>query len=319
MVLMYHRIADDDIDPWELAVSRQNFEQHLALFQKRNLVMPLDKIIDQLKENNLSRQCIALTFDDGYVDNYASAKPLLEKYEIPATFFITSGNIGSGKEFWWDELAKLILQTPHLPQILSMEETGQSIFFNLEEEASLSKNLIQSHKQISYDKPGTQRSKLYYKLWEHMSPMCFEEQRITLEKIRNWIGVSEDPRPEFLCLTTEQLKEIAGSSLFTIGGHTVSHPSLPCHGKVKQQEEIFENKIFLENNTGKKIDLFAYPSGNYNASTVEVLKELNFRAGFTTRGKTTKNYSSPFTIGRFGVSNWTGDQLRKILFKWYDQ
>ena len=319
MVLMYHRIADEDIDPWQLAVSRENFKQHLELLQQQNLVMPLHQIFDRLKENNLARQCVALTFDDGYADNYSNARPLLEKYDIPATFFITSGNIDSGNEFWWDELAKLILLSPHLPPIFSMEVNGHSIFFELGEEASLSKNLMERHKHISFGQPGTLRSSLYYKLWEHIGTMCFEEQRRIIEKIRNWIGVLEDPRPEFLCLTTGQIRELAGSSLFNVGGHSVSHPALPCHDKEKQLEEILGNKVFLENHAGKKIDLFAYPSGKYNTSTIEVLKELDFRAGFTTQAKTTKNYASPFTIGRFGVNNWTGDQLEKKLCKWYDQ
>jgi peptidoglycan/xylan/chitin deacetylase (PgdA/CDA1 family) len=149
--------------------------------------------------------------------------------------------------------------------------------------------------------------------------MSFEEQRKTLQNIRNWVGVPEIPRPDFLCLTKEQVKELANSSLFNVGGHTVSHPALSFHDKEKQRNEISGNKLFLENHTGKKIDLFAYPSGKYNSSTVEILKELDFKAGFTTLAKSTKDYSSPFTIGRFGVNNWNGDQFEKMLIKWRHQ
>ena len=83
-VLMYHRIGSPDVDPWQLSVSEKNFEQHLRLLQK--VVQPLPSIIRNLKEGKLNTKCVALTFDDGYADNYLIAKPLLEKYEIPATF-----------------------------------------------------------------------------------------------------------------------------------------------------------------------------------------------------------------------------------------
>ncbi|HYC27552.1 MAG TPA: polysaccharide deacetylase family protein [Chitinophagaceae bacterium] len=89
VVLMYHRIARPVNDHWQLCVSPGNFEQQL-------------QVISRHKKN------IIITFDDGYIDNYTVAKPLLEKYQLPATFFIATGNIDSGKEFWWDELEQLI-------------------------------------------------------------------------------------------------------------------------------------------------------------------------------------------------------------------
>jgi peptidoglycan/xylan/chitin deacetylase (PgdA/CDA1 family) len=79
------------------------------------------------------------------------------------------------------------------------------------------------------------------------------------------------------------------------------------------------NKLLLEQIAGQKIDLFAYPSGKYNASSIEVLKQLNFDAAFTTNAKTMKNDSDPFTLGRFQVNNCPGDELKKMLLKWSDQ
>ena len=54
---------------------------------------------------------MAITFDDGYADNAKLAGPILEGLGMPATFFITAGVVGSGREFWWDRLANLLLSS----------------------------------------------------------------------------------------------------------------------------------------------------------------------------------------------------------------
>ena len=98
VVLMYHRIATPAHDHWQLSVSPQNFEAHLQVLKQYN-VFDLATLVTQVPNNG-----IAISFDDGYIDNYTIAKPLLEKYHLPATFFITNGSLGKQTEFWWDEL-----------------------------------------------------------------------------------------------------------------------------------------------------------------------------------------------------------------------
>lgn len=95
---MYHRIATAAHDHWQLSVSPQHFEEHLQVLKQYKIVA-LPELV-----NKVPRQGIAISFDDGYIDNYTTAKPLLEKYNLPATFFITNNNIESPAEFWWDEL-----------------------------------------------------------------------------------------------------------------------------------------------------------------------------------------------------------------------
>jgi len=70
IILMYHRIATSDIDPWELAVDTTNFEQHLQILKKNYTVEPLPKLVEQLKKRKIKKKSIAITFDDGYADNY---------------------------------------------------------------------------------------------------------------------------------------------------------------------------------------------------------------------------------------------------------
>jgi len=318
IILMYHRIASSAIDPWELAVDADNFEQHLQVLKKNYAVAPLPQLMEQLKKKKIKKKSIAITFDDGYADNYFTAKPLLEKYNLPATFFITSKNIDSQKEFWWDELAEILLLTNKLPQTLSVEINGHSFFYDLAAETLLTEELRDKHKKFIAYNPETLRSGLYYKLWEYLTPMTVHEQLQLIQEIRTWAGVTEVARPEYCCMSSHQIEEVSINNLFEIGGHTMSHPALSYHEKEIQHEEILRNKILLENITGKKINLFAYPSGKYNNSTIEILKQLYFDAAFTTDADIVKKDSDAFTLGRFQVNNWDGNKFKRMLAKWAD-
>jgi peptidoglycan/xylan/chitin deacetylase (PgdA/CDA1 family) len=127
LVLMYHRIADISIDPWDLAVSASNFKQHLQVVKPHIISLP--ELIQQLQKGYLSRSGYCITFDDGYKDNYVNAVPLLNEFVCPATFFITSGFTGSRQMFWWDILTEIFLKTPRLPGVLDMRIGDHTISY----------------------------------------------------------------------------------------------------------------------------------------------------------------------------------------------
>lgn len=106
LVLMYHRVASVRPDPWSLCVSPDHFAEHLQVLQNHHRVR-----LDQLSPGGWSirpQLSVAITFDDGYADNLRDAAPLLDRYDTPATFFVTTGYVGAGQEFWWDELERIV-------------------------------------------------------------------------------------------------------------------------------------------------------------------------------------------------------------------
>ncbi|EMR01079.1 polysaccharide deacetylase family protein [Cesiribacter andamanensis] len=103
VVLMYHRIGTPKSDPWQLAVRPQYFEEHLQVLQKMGVAESAPAMVQQLQDDRLKRS-VVITFDDGYADNYQLARPLLEQYALPATFFLPStawaGKRSSGGMNW---------------------------------------------------------------------------------------------------------------------------------------------------------------------------------------------------------------------------
>src|SRR6516165_2586329 len=75
LILMYHRIADEPVDPWWLSVSPTYFEEHLRVIRRSRHVLPLWKFIKDTRAGTLRPDAVALTFDDGYVDNLTFGKP----------------------------------------------------------------------------------------------------------------------------------------------------------------------------------------------------------------------------------------------------
>ena len=88
-ILLYHRIAEVKNDPYQLAVSPDNFREHLEYLRNHFRVVSLAQLANELKAKKIINHTVAITFDDGYADNWQNALPILKELNITATFFIT--------------------------------------------------------------------------------------------------------------------------------------------------------------------------------------------------------------------------------------
>ena len=116
LTLLYHRVADVPTDPHLLCVTPENFSQHMEVLRKNSNPISLSELTKGLSHGRLPRRSVLVTFDDGYADNLHNAKPVLERYRIPAVVFVISGSVGMNRGFWWDELEKLLLRPGTLPE-----------------------------------------------------------------------------------------------------------------------------------------------------------------------------------------------------------
>ena len=101
MVLTFHRVNDKGAD--SLTVHPAMFEELLDIFSRDYRIVPLAGLLEMIaKKQPVQPRTVAITFDDGYLDNYSVAAPILKRRNIPATFFVTSGYVGTEKQFPWD-------------------------------------------------------------------------------------------------------------------------------------------------------------------------------------------------------------------------
>lgn len=318
IVLMYHRVAEPESDVWDIAVSPANFEQQLQVLRKLGNVIPLKELVERIYSKSFKKNCIAITFDDGYIDNFTTAKPLLEKYKLPATFFIASGYLGKAKEFWWDELEHLVLFTEQLPSVVAITLNGVPIEVTLDEEAELNEVLRQKHKtwKAFVQEPVSKRCRLYLELWQQLRALPKEELEHELQKIRHWAGVERPVRTDSISMALEQLQELEQHPLFDVGAHTVTHPALALHSPEYQQQELLLNKSFLEQALDKQVELLAYPYGSYNGYSMAEAYKAGFRAAFTTEEKVVREDNNPYSLARFQVKNFAAKEFKQQLQLW---
>ncbi len=315
LILMYHRIADLKTDPWELAVSPSNFEQHLKILKKYKLISAAE-LLNCLEKKSIPPKAVCITFDDGYRDNFLAAKPLLEKYESPATFFISTYYIEQQKSFWWDELERIILGSENLPSVFSMTIGGELFEFQLGDEQNLTDAVRAKQKRwVWTEKTPTRRCELYLELHRRLKPLPHEELQFVLNEIKRWSNYEKAPE-EDLPMTKQQLKDISTAPLFEIGLHTVNHSSLPFHSRETQYKEIAGNEEALKAICGKVSEMLAFPYGNYNETTISIVEERKLKAAFTTSEKPVSNSSDLFQLSRFQVKNWNAKEFEARLSSW---
>lgn len=314
VILMYHRIAEAASDPWDLCVSPANFEAHVQAVKARYRVLHTYRISERIREDISLADVVAITFDDGYLDNFTNARPILEKYNVPATFFITA-KFRSDNKFWWDELEQLILHTPKLPEAVNFQLNGRDFKLMLGDTCELDATIRQQNKSWRYGQPfPNARIKLYYELWVELKTMSMEEQRKALNQIKNWAGAGMILTPPLMNET--QIKELTAKGLFEIGGHSVNHPALGVLSSADQHFEIKKSKDELENVVAQTLKGFAYPYGHYNAETPVLTKSAGFSYAVTTSETVVTRDDSLYELSRFQVKDVDAQTLIDQIESW---
>ena len=318
---MYHRVAEEDIDPWSLRVTPQHFAQHLEILRKHTQPVSLKQLAQAHREGNIPDRAVAITFDDGYANNFYQAKPLLEKYEIPATVFVTTDYLDQPREFWWDELEQVLLQPGQLPQQLSLTIEGQQHQWDLGEARNYSQSEAWENRNLQAWKsqPGS-RLHFYYCVWQQLQPLSPEQRQLLLAEIKVWANHQlSASRLTHRPLTIAELPQIEAGGIIELGAHTVSHPLLSEQSIVVQQQEITQSKIALEKLLNHPVNSFAYPFGAYRDETVPIVERAGFDCACSTVETTVWQKSDRWQLPRFEVQNWDEAEFERRLLSWLNQ
>lgn len=308
-ILMYHRVVAADSDPWSLCVTPEHFAEHLQVLKDAFAVVSVRDLALALRERRLVDRTVAISFDDGYADNLHNARPLLDAAELPATIFMTTGQLGRAREFWWDELEQLLLNDRPLPEELALEfKTGTRSWH------ASSRRDDQSVKNMRAweGQPGS-RMALFHAIWEALLPLSSDERNAALDQLNSSIKWSPTLRPTHCVLTAEEIRVLAQDGLIDIGGHTVNHLLLTAHSESVQRREIEANRSQLRELTGKNVSCFAYPFGDHDVTATRLTRAAGFECACTTVENTVWRYSDPFRMPRFAVEDWDGDEFARRL------
>ena len=316
---MYHRIAELNNDPWGLAVSPAHFAEQLEVLHASRSVMPLNQFASDLGTTDTPRQPIVVTFDDGYGDNVDTAKPLLERYGIPAAIFLATGAIGSSREFWWDELERVLLDTRTLPDVLDLRGADWTYQRELDEPAHRDVTSARFRSWRAWETPPTARHSIYSDLWKRLYALPQDAKRALLDELLEWAELKPLMRSTYRPISVDEARQLSRTTLIECGAHTVTHPVLPDLSVQSQMEEIQRSKTFLETTVGRPVTCFAYPHGKYDSNTMSAVRDAGFTIACTTAERLVSDRSDRLALPRFQVLDWGGDEFQARLRSWRDE
>lgn len=297
---MYHRIASESFDPWGLAVSPERFAHQVEWLRHHRTILSLEEFASLHARGKLPRSAVALTFDDGYACSVGTAAPILKDAGVSATIFLPAQLIGRPREFWWDELARIVLEF-------------EGTLLRLDDEAvEVPARTAEDHKWVAGGEPSTPRQRLYLELWSALRSRDLDDIDRTLDRIREQGNVSSKVREAYRRLSAEEV-DSASSPAISFGSHALSHRPLTSLPLPERSREIRESATACAELTGKTPKTFAYPFGDYDKETADLVRDAGFDCACTTEPAFVTRRTPPFMIPRLQVADWDPRQLARAL------
>lgn len=249
-ILLYHGVTESKSNGIENCSNKHiqaiEFEKQMKWIGENKNVVSIRDIKD--KPNS-----VAVTFDDTFKNIHDVALPILKKYNIPATFFISTGFIGTDKNFWVDRIEHMI----NFSKQDNIEFDGVS--FNVSDNTNKIDSLSQIKSKLKKCNPSDRENFL-----ENIKLQTAWVDDVDVDNYKN--------------LNVDEVKILDSPPMYEVGGHTVNHEILSYLTEDKLDYEVSECIQTLENIVDRKIDLFSYPEGqenHYNQKVIDCLKRNN--------------------------------------------
>jgi peptidoglycan/xylan/chitin deacetylase (PgdA/CDA1 family) len=265
-ILMYHGVGTQEY-PAEV------FGDGLDYLSRNFKVVPLGDIIQKLLHGQeFSGNEMALTFDDGRRNNFTRAYPLLQKYKLPATFFICPGLVDN-KQWLWNHDAR--------ERLKSISPMDRHTFA-----AALNSPTSDPNRMVEWMKslPKRQRVPIQEKIFARTAgfiPTGLQREKFDL---MSWDEIGKlDPK------------------LITIGSHSSTHPILSQIEPDEIEDEIVQSRWQLETRLQRPVEFFCYPNGNYNAAVLEAVRRT-YTGAVTTDFRAAHNHEDPHQLPRISAA-----------------
>lgn len=287
----YHRIGDASVtpfDPGTYSCTTADFEAQLQHFQRFFNILTLEEALAVIEGRPLRRSSILLTFDDGYLDNYTEAYPLLQRHSVPATFFLPTAFTGTGRIPWWDVIAWIVKQSRR--HAITLTYPDRRTFDLTRPDRSLPAILKQ------FKKPSMQDSKRF------------------IDDLERLCGTSRPPAEANRCfLSWDEAREMQAHGM-DFGSHGHTHEILSKLTLAAQIDELRLSREILERELGRTVDTLAYPVGQrhtFSPDTHTALATTGYRTAFSFFSGINKPGSiSPYNVFRTGIDSAPADVLR---------
>lgn len=314
MVLLYHRVTRLEGDPQLLAVAPERFEQQVAFLRQNAVPLSLAELVERLPRGDIPERAVVLTFDDGYEDNLEEAKPILAGHDVPATVFVTTSGLGGHREFWWDDLERMLLATPSGLSTDAMISAG-GVDVRIPAGAYRPAAEHAGWTVLCAEAP-TPRHAAYRTICETIRPLSANRRDAVTERIEMELRLPRVIRRTHRAMDENQLRRLADGGLIEIGAHTLTHPVLAALPLEEQQREIAESRRILEDVIGSPVRAFSYPfggKGDYTSDTANCVRAAGYTHACANVPGLVAAGCDPWQLPRVLVRDWSVDEFATRL------
>ncbi|MFL0796097.1 MAG: polysaccharide deacetylase family protein [Cellvibrionaceae bacterium] len=298
IVLTYHRVLPDqhpakEIEQPGMVISPRCLDKHISLLKNLAHPIAIDDWATQRQQGTLNKKCyFAITFDDGWQDNFTYALPILEKHQVPNTIFLVTKMIGTDANFWPNRLGQLIASILKINPSLFSDTAFVNLCGMIDAKAPLAMSIdhaINNAKKLS----DTEIHEFLDEFYSQHTGL----KEVTERALLNFNEI-------------ETLNQKAGT---TFGSHTQSHCRLHSSLEAKRlHAEIIDSKQDLETITPYQSSSFCYPNGDISKAAEKLIQQYYNSACTTAQGINPPN-CDPFKLKRFNLHNGNSDSSIRLL------
>ncbi|MCJ7751127.1 MAG: polysaccharide deacetylase family protein [Armatimonadetes bacterium] len=282
-VLTYHRVlppeeAQVEPDPG-IVTTTSCFEAQMRYISKHCAALDLQEAVERMQRgHSLPRRACAITFDDGWLDTYTHAYPILRHFGLPATIFVTTQCIGTTRPLW-TRLAVDVLghaSKSDLQRVVSRVCTSDG---------------IEALKQTLAGKHGPEG------MLSLLKPLPADVREGIVGELEPSVSVQQRSDP---WLTWDQLREMSANGI-AVGSHTQTHAILPAESAARVREEVVGARDELRRRLGSAPAAFCYPNGEHNTEVAAIVRDAGHELACTTRLGVAKPVTDRYLLPRIDM------------------
>lgn len=286
LILTYHRV-NDDAHPFFAGMPTRLFREQMRAVQECFAIRPLEELVEGAASGRLPRNAVAVTFDDGYRDNYTHAFPVLKELNIPATIYLVTEALDDQLLIWHDRVFDGMHRTEK--NVVTFEARELVLTSEGDRHAALATILSVLRVQTP------------------------EEREDCVARLLADLGIHSAPERGWEKLSWHEAREMRRSGV-RFGAHTLDHPILSHVGEAEARRQISRSKARIESELETAIAEFAYPNGrdtDFTAETKRILAEEGFRSAVTTIEGPNDASSDMLSLRRLGL--WGKDPYLSVM------
>ena len=287
VILRYHSVNSDpgwagDYVQGSLVVAPEVFDRQIEFLTRRHRIVSVGEVADALRDGrSTGHGSVAVTFDDGYEDNYRFALPILRRHGATATFYVTTGAI-SDRDLLWPVAVRNAVRRS--------ERSKLDLTFTRQREVDLST-------------PGAREAAVRLISGAIKSLSAIDARAAAAETLEA-CGAHAHVSDRRVMMNEDEIRAVRDAGM-TVGAHTVNHFNLPSLGPSDVESEVGDSKDSLEAILGEEVKDFAYPDGrtgrHCDARIARAVADHGYRSAVTSVSGATSGRHSPYGIPRLGV------------------